>query len=116
MRRRFSFPYFALLFPLFFVLHGFTENFFFVNVSTALILAGIYLLAAIILTALFYLLSRQLILSAIMSCMLLFIPFFFCHNPHFSKDNFNFISKYSILLPLFLLILVIIYILLRKRH
>src|SRR5262245_29498492 len=112
-----SIPWFIILFPLFFVLHGFTENYFFVSVKSALILTGIYTVVLIVLTCLFYFITKNPEVSALTAGFVLFIQFFWGYIHDFIKElaGNNFFSKYSFLLLLVLLLTALLLLILKKR-
>ena len=101
MKKLLEQPLFLLLLPVFFVLHGFVENIGFVSVASCLPLLGIYLLSAGIFFLIFYLLLRDSRKAALMSFYLLCFYFFFGAIHDFVKAHAGRLSRYSILLPLF---------------
>ena len=109
-------PFFVLFFPLFFVFHGFVEHFFFVSVKSAILLAGVYLMVAIVLTAFLYLISRSIHVAAITAAILLLFEFFFGHLHDLLKESRLFLAKYSLLLPLLALLALAAFIGLKKAR
>jgi len=109
-------PAFVFLLPLFFVSHGYVENFDFIPLANALLLTAIYLFAA---TAIFFL-SRLLFHNSIKAGLLTFFIMafhFFFGSVHDGLKRFfpgTFITKYSILLPASFIVFILIAILLRN--
>ncbi|AXY75702.1 hypothetical protein D3H65_17705 [Paraflavitalea soli] len=109
-------PLFLLLLPVFFVVHGMLENFGFIPFPDAAALCLIYLVAAILLAAIFYLFFRSVTKAALMTslCMGIFFAFGtlqdFLHQ-HITNRSF---TRYSILLPAILLLLIIAFWRIRK--
>ena len=69
-------PIYLLLFPLFFVLHGFRENYDFVPLPDAIKLTAIYLLATGVIFTIGWLILRNLRQAALLTFCLLAIHFF----------------------------------------
>ena len=115
MKRLSEQPLFLLLLPVFFVLHGFVENIGFVSVASCLPLLGIYLLSAGIFFLIFYLLLRDSRKAALMSFYLLCFYFFFGAIHDFVKAHASRLSRYSILLLLFVAGALALFIYLRKK-
>ena len=116
MLRKKGFFIFAM--PLFFVLHGFIENYDFVPLKDAGLLLLIYIAASLVLTALAWIVFRNVIKAAIFSVALMTLHFFFGSLHDFLKYAFpgSFISKYSFLLPFLLAIFIILFIYLKKSR
>lgn len=111
-------PFFLFLFPLFFVFHGFTENFYFVPVKTAFMLTGIYLLSILLLTASFYFFSRKILHAALMAAMVMAFNFFFGYTQDLIRTiaPASIFVKYSFLTALFLVTLAGAFFILRKKN
>lgn len=113
MRLRQTFPFFLWLLPVFFVLHGYQENYNFVPVADALLLVGIYLGAALILFGLAWLLLRNRIQAAVIAASLLAFNFFFgsVHDRLQGLAPGSFFSRYAFVIsfPLALIIGLVIY-------
>jgi hypothetical protein len=109
--------YFLLLLPVFFLLHGIVENYPLIPVSACLVLFGEYLLATAILAGLSFLLIRSWRTAAMLVFFIMAFHFFFGPAHDFLKDLFGngFITKYSFLLPLALLVFIALIIYLKKR-
>ena len=114
-----KYPLFLYLLAVFFVLHGFTENYDFVPAKDAVLLAGIYLGFSIF----FLFLSRPFFKNwtkaAILAFLLMAFHFFFGSLQDGLRKFFpgTFVSKYVFMLPLcfFLLLLMIIHLKKRKK-
>jgi hypothetical protein len=108
--------YFIYLLPVFFVLHGYQQNFPSVSLTGALGLTCQYLLIALALSFIFFWAFRSWQKAALFSFLLLGIQFFFGAIQDVLKENFpgSFISKYSFLLPFILALLVLAFVYLRK--
>ena len=111
-------PLFLLLLPVFFVLHGFNENFHSALANASLILALKYIGIAMALTALAWLLFRDLFKAALFSFFLLCIYFFFGSAHDFLKTYFtnSFLSRYSFILPAIFVFLVLLVFYLKKNE
>src|ERR1700694_22369 len=94
--------YFLLLLPLFFVLHGYTENYALIGAGDALALLLQYILATALLCALFFLLFRSWRRTAIFVFWLMAFQFFFgsLHDAEQALLPHSFLTKYIFLLPL----------------
>jgi len=112
-----KYPFFLFLFPIFFVLHGFTENFYFVSVKSALLVTAGYIISSLVLTAIFYFFSRKIMLASIMASFIVFFQFFFGSIHDFIKTfaSHSFLRSYSFILPAFFLCSVMLFVLLKKR-
>ncbi|MEO6188784.1 MAG: sulfatase-like hydrolase/transferase [Ginsengibacter sp.] len=99
-------PWFLLLLPFFFVLHGYAENFGFVSSSDVFILGLLYLAAAIILFALFSFFLKDRRSVALIASYILAVNFFFGAVQDFFKIHVNEFSRYFILLPLFIILFI----------
>lgn len=111
-------PAFFLLLPIFFVLHGIRENRGFVTLADSLPLLGIYIIAAVALYALCWLLFRNHIKAALGSFVLMALHFFFGSLHDLLKSVFGnaFITRYSFLLPMLLILIVFIFARIRKTR
>src|SRR5690242_12463409 len=108
--------YFPFLLPVFFVLHGFTEMYPQIGLSTALVLMLEYLLAAVVLFFLVFLVLRSQKKSALFVFFLLGFYFFFgvAHDAVKSWLPGSFLERYSFILPLFLIVFVLLFIFLKR--
>ncbi len=110
-------PVFLYLLSIFFVLHGYTENYDFVPVKDALLLTGLYLGSSLLISVLFWLLYRDFRKAGLMAFLIMAYHFFF-GSIHDTLKNIlpgSFIIKYTFLLPVSFLILLFIIILLKKK-
>jgi len=108
-------PFFVLLLPVFFVFHRWVENRNFVAFSDCLPLIGIYVAAAVALYGLFFLVLRNSGRAALISCYILAFYLFFGVFHDFFRTHSIVLHRYSILLPLFAVSVVVLALLLRKR-
>jgi Sulfatase len=113
-----NYPFFVFLLPVFFVLHGFTENYNFIPVDDALLLTGLYLVSSIVLTLLSWLFYRNWLKSAVVTSMLMSFHFFFGSLQDGLRHIFHdsFISRYVFILPVALLVFIIVIVVLKKRN
>ena len=91
---------FPFLLCLFFVLHGFTENYDFIPVKDALLLTGLYFFVTAILIALSWIYFRNIIKASLLAFLIMTYHFFFGAVHDFIKNvsSNGFISKYSFIL------------------
>jgi hypothetical protein len=117
VRTLFTRPVFFLLLPLFFVLNGWLRNREFIPVANAGLLLLVYVVAALTLYGAAWLIFRNQAKAAFASFVLLFIHFFFGSFHDVLKQWFDasFITKYSVLLPLLLVIIIVKFIWLKRR-
>ena len=109
-------PAFVFLLPLFFVSHGYVENFDFVPLTNALLLTAIYLFAATIIFFLSRLFFHNMTKAGLLTFFIMAFHFFF-GSLHDGLRRFfpgTFITKYSILLPASFIVFILIVILLRN--
>ena len=113
-------PVFVLLLPVFFFLHGFTENYNFIPAKEAAYLTFIFIVCSLALTVLFWLLYRDHTKAALASFAFITFNFFFGSVHDFLKNIFpnTFIIRYIFILPLvsLLSIVLIIYLYKTKRR
>lgn len=111
-----DYPLSFLLLPLFFVIHGWKENYYYVHFRDISILAAIFMLAAVIIFLISLLFFRNKIKAGIYTFILLAIYFFFGAVQDFLKDHSltKEISRYKIILPLIFLLLIVSFIWLKK--
>ncbi len=112
-----KYPVFLYLLPVFFVLHGFTENYDFIPVKASLLLAGMYMGAAFLLSLISWLLFRNFIKASIIAFLLLAFQFFFGSVHDTIKNTFpgSFVGKYSFVLPAAGLLFIIALVIIKKR-
>ena len=113
-----SSPFFLLLLPLFFVLHGYTENFGLVTAPDALSLLALYCVVALFLAAVFYFVFRSWRKAALYTVALFAFHFFFGSMHDRLKAWFPnvFLSKYSFILPVALVLFVALFISIKRSH
>jgi len=101
-------PVFVFLLPIFFVWHGYVQNYPLVLVSDALKLVLEYIAVTIILVILSYFIFKSWSKALAFAFFLMCVQFFFGAAHDFLKNLFSnsFISKYSFLLPLVVIICV----------
>ena len=94
-------PFFLLLLPVFFVVHGYREHLGFVSGRDALLLALAYLAVALVLAGLCWFLYRDKIKASVLGFCLLAAQFFFGSVHDLVKEQFpgSFLTRYSFLLP-----------------
>jgi hypothetical protein len=117
MKNRFSrYPHFIILLPIFFVLHGYTDNFDLVPVLPALRLLAIYILAAQCFSLLFFLVHRNWQKAALTSFLIMCFYFFFGTLQDTLNDVVprTLFTRYSFLLPLSLLSFVTLMVILTR--
>ena len=109
-------PYFLFLFPLFFVLHGFTSNYDSVPTGDALLLFLEYIIAILIITIISWFFFRDIYKASLVALLIMSGQFFFGNVQDFLKDHFPqaFISRYRFIIPFGLILLLILFTWLRK--
>lgn len=107
-------PLFLLLLPLFFVFHGYVENFGLIPVKDVSVLFLIYLGASIALAGLLWLVFRNMIKACIIAFLLMAFYFFFgaIYDSIMSLSPGSFFSKYSVILAAFFLFVTVCFVLL----
>ena len=109
-------PLFTILLCIFFVLHGFTENYDLVPVKDALVLTGIYILTTLTITGLLWLIFRNLLKASLGAFTLLAFHFFFgaIHDEFKKLFDGAFVTKYSFILPASFILILFLLILIQK--
>jgi len=109
-------PAFVFLLPLFFVSHGYVQNYPLVPPSDVLKLVFEYLAVTLLLTTLFYFIFQSWQKALLFAFFLMCVQFFFGAVHDLLKNWFPgwFIPKYSFLLPLILAIVVATFLLILK--
>jgi hypothetical protein len=99
---------FLFLLPLFFVFHGFTENYYAIPTGEALELLGAYTLVSLLLFFTAWLFYRNVFKAALFSFFLLSFNFFFGALQDFLKSFFDdvFFTRYSFQIPFLLTLLI----------
>jgi hypothetical protein len=108
--------YFLFLLPVFFLFHGYTENFPLIKAVDCWWLLLKYLLATAVLAFLFYFLLRSRRKAAIMTLVLMCFYFFFgsIHDAAKSVSASAFFVRYSFILPFSLVLFIVIFYLLKR--
>jgi len=107
---------FVFLLPLFFVFHGYVENYRFINFSDCLLLIVLYTIATLAVYLCFKLLLKQKMKAALMTTFIMSFYFFFGALHDFFRQNSIFLHKYSVIIPLFLLMAGGLFLYLKKRQ
>lgn len=109
---------FLFCLPVFFILHAYNENFGLLPLSVISSLFLQYMLVAICILAISVLLFKDFNKADTFSFYLLSVFFLFGAFHDFLKDSslFNFISSYSILVPLFLIITILLFFYIKLRR
>ena len=115
IRKWLQYPLFFLLIPVFFVFHGFVENCYYIRFTDCWLLFGIYTGAAIVVYLLGWLLLKSRFKAALFSSFVMSFYLFFGALHDFLRKNSIFLHKYSILLPAFLVMTVLLILYLRKK-
>lgn len=110
-----GYPFFLLLLPVFFVFHGYVENYYFMSFGDCLPILGIYLAGAAVLYGIAWLLLRDRLKAALLAVSLLAIYFFFGAGHDFLRRNNIFLRRYSLLLPTLAIAVVLLAIYLKRR-
>ena len=110
-------PVFLFLLPLFFVLHGFSENYDFIPVKDALLLTAVFLGASIGLSLLCWLLFRDFMKANLAAFFIMAFNFFFGSVHDTIRKIFpgSFITKYVFILPAVFVFFILLLIVLKKR-
>jgi hypothetical protein len=113
-----KYPLFLLLLPVFFVFHGFTENYDFVPIKDAFLLTGLYCLSSGILLLLFWLLFKNWRKAALMTFVIMAFHFFFGSIQDGLRNYFpgSWPGKYAFILPASFLLLLLIFVLIKKTN
>jgi len=112
-----SYPLFAWLLPIFFVLHGYTEFYNLIPVKDSALLVLKYLIVATLLVALAWFFFRNIFKASILVFLLLAYNFFFGPAHDWIKQQFpgSLFSRYSFILSASLLAFVLLTFFLKKR-
>ena len=109
-------PLFHLLFPVFFVFHGFTVYYNSVPVSEALWLTLQYFGVSILIAGLLWLLYRDIIKASVATFLIMAFHFFFGNFLDFLKDHLpQNILRYRYIFPFSVFIFLLLFIWLKKR-
>jgi hypothetical protein len=107
-------PLYVLLIPLFFVLHGYVENFGYIDAGQTLLLAAIYSVGAAITFLLCLLVYRNCARAALATAFFLCTYFFFGALQDFLKEHAHSLSRYAVLLPALMLTAILLLIGLKR--
>jgi hypothetical protein len=109
-------PVFLYLLPVFFVLHGFAENFYVLPLKEGMVLTVSYLAIAFVLSIVFRLIYKNVHKANLIAFFLMAFNFFFGSMHDLLKKHFghSIISKYSFILPVSLVLLLALLIYLKK--
>jgi len=110
-------PFFLLLLPIFFVLHGFTSNYDSIPAGDAILLAVEYIFVTCAAAAIFWLIYRDLIKACLMASVIMASYFFFGGMQDFLKSHFpgTFVLRYRFIIPTMLAIFLLLFVWIRKR-
>src|SRR5579871_2808493 len=108
-----QFPLFLFLIPVFFVLHGYAENFGYISFGDCLILIATYAGAVAFIYFIFLFIFRNNIKSALFSSYLFSFFCFFGAIHDFLITHTTFLYKYTVLLPIFLIFALILFVFLK---
>src|SRR5688500_14863518 len=110
-------PVFLILLPVFFVFHGFTENYDFVPVKDAFLLAVIYTAVALAITGVAWLYFRDLTKAALIAFLVTGYNFIFGSIQDSLRLHFpgSFLSRYSFILPVSLIVFLLLVVFLKRR-
>jgi hypothetical protein len=113
-----GYPAAFLLLPVFFVVHGWKENYYFIRPGDIYLLAGTYLLAAWLLFFISLFFLKNKIKAGLYTFFVLGVYFFFGAFQDFLKSYpvTAEISRYKILLPLLFLFLLVSFFWLKKTR
>jgi hypothetical protein len=116
MKRSFLFSFHFILLLLFFVLHGYNENYPFVSFSVAAVLFLNYLLYAVIIFLLGLLVFRSPVKSGIFVFIIFSLNFFFGSFKDWLKsiEYLQYLSRYRVLLSAILLIVILCFVVLKR--
>jgi hypothetical protein len=110
--------WFVILLPVFFVLHGFVENFGFIPLKDAFVLCLFYVLATLLVWGIFFVVFKNWPKSALFTFFLMCFYFFFSAAHEFLKKHLDptLFSRYSFLMPLFLFLFILLFVFLKRSQ
>ncbi len=97
-------------------MHGYTENFGFIDFWDILILVSTYFAASVIFYLLFLILFKRRIKAALAASFVMAFYLFFGAIQDFCQSHFTLLNKYSVLLPLGLILAISLIIYLKKSN
>jgi hypothetical protein len=109
-----QYPLYLFLLPLFFVFHGYTENFGLITITDCLLLLATYYTALVIIYWLLYFFYRNNNKASLLSAYLFSFYFFFGAIHDFLKSYIIFASKFSVLLPAFFILFIYLLVYFKK--
>jgi hypothetical protein len=107
---------YLVLLPVFFVLHGYLENYGFISPGELAILAITYLASTLILAIICWLFFRNISKAALAAFVIMAFYFFFGVLRDFLKKHAPAVASYSVLLGAFFILLIIFIIYLKKSN
>lgn len=113
--RKYSF--YPVLLTIFFVLHGYLENYGFISPCEGFLLAIIYTASTLVAGLAGWLFFRDITKAALIACVLMAIYFFFGAVHDFLKEHAgSFFSSYMVLLSAFSILLIVLIVYLKKSN
>ncbi|MBK6634492.1 MAG: hypothetical protein IPG38_09360 [Chitinophagaceae bacterium] len=111
-------PFFLLLLVLFFCLHGSLENYGYLEIKEVLLIGVVLFLSILLCYGILFKVTRNAVLASIVTFFMGLWYFFFgaLHDWVKSVTKLSFISSYSFLLPLLLIITVLLFIFLKGKN
>ena len=111
-----KYPFYLFLLPVFFVLHGYMENFGFISLEDVLVLMLTYCGMTLGIGLFSYIIFKDINKAAFITGAWMSFFFFFGAIHEFLKGNApKFFSKYSFMLGLSVVLLIVLYIILKRR-
>src|SRR5258708_3283078 len=107
-------PLYVILIPVFFVLHGYVENFGYINTGPAALLALLYGAGAVILYLLLLLLYRRRAKAGVAACFLLGCYFFFGAGYDFLTAHARPLARYTLVLPILLVTAIVLLVIIAR--
>lgn len=107
-------PFFLFLLPVFFILHGYVENFGNVSIFNCLILTTTYTGAAAFLYFIFLFFTKKYIKGSLIAAFIMAFYCFFGALQDFLKLHAAYLSKYGVLLSAFIIAWVLLTVYLKK--
>jgi hypothetical protein len=109
-------PFFLLLFPFFFVLHGYVTNYDSVPIGDALLLIAKYIIISLLIVSIFWLFYRDIAKACLLAFVIMAFHFFFGNILDLLKVFLpDALLRYRYILPLSLFFFIALFIVLKKR-
>jgi hypothetical protein len=105
---------YVLLIPTFFVFHGYVQNFGLIDFRDCLLLLATYLIAAISIYLLGWVLLKNHLKASLLAGFLLSFYLFFGAIDYFFKAHLFFLSRYMVIMPLFFILVCCLAVYLKK--